>query len=160
MDRAAEGRHEDIVRLLRDKEERGHGRSSAAPAAKATTPSAPGRPTLDAQTCADSCALLTLYAYDDLVANACTLCKKYDDTFCEMDFPFNDVPACDAYDELRNCIFARFGYAFSKPKWQKRFGALPWYKPDPTFSEAKLPPVAKANIQKMKELKAKRHGCQ
>jgi hypothetical protein len=77
-----------------------------------------------------------------------------------MDFPFSDVPACDAYDELRNCIYARFGYIFAKPKWQQQFSKLPWYKPDPTFTEAKLPPVAKANVQKLKDLKAKRQGCQ
>ena len=54
---------------------------------------------------------------DELVANACKICKKHDNTFCDMDFPFSNVPTCDAYDELRNCIFARFGYVFAKPKW-------------------------------------------
>jgi len=95
-----------------------------------------------------------------LVANACKICKKYNKTFCEMDFPFSDVPVCDAYDELRNCVYARFGYVFAKPKWQQQFGKLPWYKPDPAFTEAKLPPMAKANVQKLKDLKAKRQGCQ
>lgn len=128
------------------------GKPAAAPTAD--------KPGLDAETCADACALLTLYSYDELAENACKICKKHDDTFCEMDFPFNDVPSCEAYDELRNCVFARFGYVFSKPKWQKQFSQLPWYKPDPSFSEAKLPAVAKANVQKLKDLKAKRKGCQ
>jgi hypothetical protein len=133
----------------------------AAPAPATTSPAPPAaKPGLDAQTCGDPCALLTLYAYDDLVANACKLCKKYDTTFCEMDFPFNDVPACDAYDELRNCVYAHFGYVFAKPKWQQQFSKMPWYKPDPAFTEAKLPPVAKANVQKLKDLKTKRQGCQ
>ncbi len=35
-----------------------------------------------------------------------------------------------------------------------------WYKPDPGFSEAKLPAVVKANVQKLKELKAKKQGCE
>ncbi len=113
-----------------------------------------------AEMCADACALLTAYAYDELVAHACQICEAVDDTFCQVDFPFNDVPSCEAYDELRNCIFARFGYVFSKPEWQQRFGKLPWYRPDPKFSEAKLPPVVKANVQKLKDLKAKRQGCQ
>jgi formylglycine-generating enzyme required for sulfatase activity len=130
------------------------------PVVEAKPKAAAGKPGLDAATCGDACALLTRYDYDDLVANACKLCKKYDDTFCEMDFPWNDVPACDAYDELRNCIFARFGYVFSKAKWREQFGKLPWYKPDPSFTEAKLPPVAKANVQKLKERKAKRQGCE
>jgi formylglycine-generating enzyme required for sulfatase activity len=133
-------------------------------AAAAPTPAPPagqpGKPALDAATCGDPCALLTLYAYDDLTANACKICKKHDPTFCQTDFPWSDVPSCEAYDELRNCIFARFGYVFSKPKWQKQFSALPWYKPDPAFTEAKLPPVAKANVQKLKDLKAKKHGCE
>ncbi len=48
----------------------------------------------------------------------------------------------------------------SKPKWQKQFGRAAWYKPDPSFTEAKLPPVAKANVQKLKDLKAKKQGCE
>ncbi len=99
--------------------------ASPSPTTPSPTP-APGRPTLDAQTCGDACALLTLYAYD----------------------------------ELRNCVFARFGYVFSNAKWQQRFGKLPWYKPDPSFTQDKLPPVAKANVQKLKDLKAKRHNCE
>jgi formylglycine-generating enzyme required for sulfatase activity len=133
--------------------------TEAKPTAPATNAIA-SKPGLNAETCGDACALLTLYSYDELVANACKICKKHDNTFCEMDFPFSDVPTCDAYDELRNCIFARFGYVFAKPKWQQQFGKLPWYKPDPSFTEAKLPPVAKANVQKLKDLKAKRQGCQ
>ena len=133
--------------------------TEAKPTAPATNANA-SKPGLNAETCGDACALLTLYSYDELVANACKICKKHDNTFCEMDFPFSDVPTCDAYDELRNCIYARFGYVFAKPKWQQQFGKLPWYKPDPSFTEAKLPPVAKANAQKLKDLKAKRQGCQ
>lgn len=120
----------------------------------------PGSIKLDAETCGDPCALLTRFSFDELSANACKICKKYDDTFCETDFPFNDVPSCEAYDELRNCIFARFGYVFSNPKWQQQFGKLPWYKPDPTFTQEKLPAVARANVQKLKELKAQRRGCE
>ena len=26
------------------------------------------------------------------------------------------------------------GHVFAKPKWQKQFGKLPWYKPDPSFT--------------------------
>jgi hypothetical protein len=130
------------------------------PAPPAATASAAGKPGLDAATCGDPCALLTLYPYDELVKNACRICKKHDKTFCETDFPFSDVPACEAYDELRNCIYARFGYVFSKPKWQRQFGKLPWYKPDPSFTEAKLPAAAKANVRKLKDLKAKKQGCQ
>jgi formylglycine-generating enzyme required for sulfatase activity len=133
---------------------------SKPPAPTPAATASASKPGPNAETCGDACSLLTLYSYDELAANACKICKKHDKTFCEMDFPFNDVPSCDAYDELRNCIFARFGYVFAKPKWQQQFGKLPWYKPDPAFTEAKLSPVAKANVQKLKDLKAKRQGCQ
>jgi hypothetical protein len=161
MNLAAEQAQGEMVKFLKNKEEsaRATGPAEAGKPSR-TSPAATGKAGLDGQTCGDPCALLTLHAYDDLVANACKLCKKHDNTFCEMDFPWNDVPACDAYDELRNCIYARFGYVFSKPKWQEQFGKLPWYKPDPSFTEAKLPSVAKANVQKLKDLKAKRQGCQ
>ena len=150
--------HGNIVSFLRERDES----AVSVPSVPATEPrkTTSAKPGANEQTCGDACALLTLYAYDDLAANACKICKDYDKTFCGMDFPFGDVPGCDAYDELRNCVFARFGYVFSKPKWQQQFGKLPWYRPDPAFTEAKLPPVAKANVQKLKDLKAKRQGCQ
>ncbi len=115
---------------------------------------------LGPEACGDACALLTLFAYDDLVANACKRCERYDDTFCTVDFPFSDVPSCDAYDELRNCIYARYGYVFTSPRWKERFGKEPWYRPDPGFTEARLPAVARANVERLKELKAKKQGCQ
>jgi len=135
---------------------------AAEPSPKSTTSAQPQfeKPELNAQICSDACQLLTRYAYDKLTADVCKICGKYESTFCEMDFPFNDVPSCEAYDEIRNCIYARFGYVFAKPKWQDLYAKMTWYKPDPGFTEAKLPPVAKANIQKLKDLKARRRGCQ
>jgi uncharacterized protein len=161
MNHAADYAQGEIIGYLREREASAR---SASPRPTETSKSAgavaSGKPELDARTCSDPCALLTVAAYDDLVAGACKLRKKHDTTFCEIDFPWSDVPSCDAYDELRNCIYARFGYVFSKTKWQEQFGKQPWYKPDPSFTEAKLPPVAKANVQKLKDLKAKRQGCQ
>jgi formylglycine-generating enzyme required for sulfatase activity len=130
-----------------------------------------GGPIMSRATCGDACSLLVLFAYDELAKHACEMCSEYGMRgFCEdgpydgtretADFPFSPSTSCDQYDELRNCIFARFGYVFSKPKWQQQFGKLPWYKPDPSFTEAKLPAVAKANVQKLKDLKAKKQNCQ
>ena len=70
------------------------------------------------------------------------------------------IPYHGAQVRQNPSLVARFGYVFSKPKWQEQFGKLPWYKPDPTFTEAKLSPLAKANVQKLKDLKAKHQGCQ
>jgi ankyrin repeat protein len=142
----------DVVTYLGAKEN-----STSPPTATAGSPAKQG--SLDAATCRDPCALLSSYAYADLAAHACRMCADFDATYCAHDFPWADPPSCDAYDELRNCIYARFGYVFAKPKWAEHFGKLPWYKPDPRFTEAKLPTVAKANIKKLKELKAEDERC-
>jgi hypothetical protein len=161
MNHAADYAQGEIIGYLREREASARaGSPRPTESSRPAGPAASGKPALDAHTCSDPCALLTVAAYDDLVASACKLCKKHDTTFCEIDFPWSDVPSCDAYDELCNCLYARFGYVFSKPKWQEQFGKQPWYKPDPSFTEDKLPPVAKANVQKLKDLKAKRQNCQ
>lgn len=42
---------------------------------------------------------------------------------------------------MRNEIFAKHGRIFKKPDLQKYFEAQPWYKPDPTFTDDKVPTV-------------------
>lgn len=42
---------------------------------------------------------------------------------------------------MRNEIFAKHGRVFKKPDLQKYFEAQPWYKPDPTFTDDKVPTV-------------------
>jgi hypothetical protein len=106
-----------------------------------------------------------MYPYNDLAANVCKMCNKLDRTFCKGAFPHKDyiypaLHSCEVYDELRNCIFARSGYVFAKPKWQKEFAQKPWYKPDPKFTQDKLSPVARDNVRRLQDLKAKRQDCQ
>lgn len=46
---------------------------------------------------------------------------------------------------LRNEIFAKHGRVFKDPKLQKYFEAQPWYKPDPTFTDDKIPTLLSEN---------------
>ena len=53
-------------------------------------------------------------------------------------------------DYFRNCIYAAHGNTFKKEKWQKTFGAKPWYKANPDFKESDLSKVAAANVAVLK----------
>ena len=46
------------------------------------------------------------------------------DMRCMMDWPFNDVPSCKAYDIMRNSIFARYGYSFKSEEWKTHFESI------------------------------------
>ena len=85
--------------------------------------------------------------------------QEREDLSCELDWPSSDVPSCDMYDEMRNEIFARYGRAFKTPKWQKYFGKTSWYKVNKEFSYDWLTPVAKANIDALKNMKKEKRGC-
>jgi hypothetical protein len=78
---------------------------------------------------------------------------------CEMDWPFNDVPTCDAWDTWRNGIFARYGYPFSDPRWRAAFEGQPGYTRREDFDPAWLPEVATDNVETLKRWKAERHLC-
>lgn len=107
--------------------------------------------------CSDDVLLLTRYGWDDLrfkgafKSNCCVAgALGVDDDRCELDWPSSDVPECDFFDELRNGVFARYGYVFKDARWQKHFGALPWYAPRADFDNAWLPAVAQANVLALK----------
>jgi hypothetical protein len=48
---------------------------------------------------------------------------------------------------LRNEIYARRGRRFRDPVLQSYFSSLPWYRPDPTFTEASLSGVERQNVR-------------
>jgi hypothetical protein len=77
-----------------------------------------------------------------------------DDDRCQLDWPSSDVPECGYYDEVRNGLFARYGYVFKEAKWQKHFAATDWYAPRADFDTAWLPKVVQANVATLKPL-----GC-
>jgi hypothetical protein len=92
-----------------------------------------------------------------------TLCcgkdPVYDDGHCEMDWPSSDVPDCSLWDDLRNQIYARYGYPFEGEKWSTWSAKQAWYVRRVDFSEAWISPVAKANVAVLKRYKATRHHC-
>ena len=105
------------------------------------------------EACQESCLLLTIQSYEVLSNGAyCTRCKDHDEMACELDWPSSDVPPCWALDEMRNCIYAGYGRAFSTPRYKKVFGEKAWYRVDAHYSDANIPKVAHANaayLQKM-----------
>lgn len=109
--------------------------------------------------CTPDCRLLTAYTFDEVTANYCTLCGAHDEMACELDWPTNDVPSCEIWDYYRNCIYATYGRTFEKDQWKQAFGSQPWYRPDPGYSDAKLSPVAKANIAEAQRRKADKVMC-
>lgn len=132
----------------------------------AEPPAAPPNPLAgltDAQVCASDELLLLRYPFADLQGGACQkVCCAVDPEHrcCVLDWPFSDVPSCDAYAELRNGIFARYGYPFKDPKWQARFGREAWYSRREDFDAAWLSATAKANVDVVKRKETAREGCQ
>lgn len=107
--------------------------------------------------CNDDVLLLTKYSWDDLRFNGAfnkNCCVKgalgTDDDRCQLDWPSSDMPECGFFDELRNGLFARYGYQFKDPKWQKLFGEKAWYQPRSDFDNAWMPKVAQGNVTSLK----------
>jgi hypothetical protein len=59
---------------------------------------------------------------------------------------------------LRNTVYARHGWRFKSPLLQEYFGAMEWYKEDPTFTEKGLSKIDTANIKLIKSVEATRGG--
>lgn len=123
-------------------------------------PASPGvtgaRPALDDKTlCANSCLLLMEHPFTKVADEIyCQRCKAFDSDACELDWPSSDLMACEQWDRMGNCIYAGFGYQFTKDKWKKEFAAEPWYRPDPGFNPDKLPKVAQDNVAYLKKAAA------
>jgi len=107
--------------------------------------------------CSDDVLLLVKYSWDDLRFNGAftkNCCVKgalgKDNDLCQVDWPSSDMPECGFFDELRNGLFARYGYQFKEAKYQQLFGAKPWYQPRTDFDGAWLPKVAQANVTSLK----------
>ena len=116
-----------------------------------------------AEICENDELALIKWSFASLVNDFAGLCCKpgglQDDARCELDWPSSDVPSCDIYDEMRNGIFARYGYPFSSAKWQKTFAEKPWYTKRDDFSNDWLTKEAIANITLLKSHKRDRVNC-
>lgn len=113
--------------------------------------------------CEDTGLQLVKWDFDALQADFRGLCcgpdGLVDEPWCELDWPFSDVPSCDAYDGMRNHVFARYGYDFQDARWEKEFEGRDWYVQRPDFDESWLSPEAVRNVAKLKQLKADKVGC-
>lgn len=113
----------------------------------------------DAPMC-NSAYLLTHYRYEDLQKGKyCDLCSGADPMACVLDWPFSDVPPCQALDGLRNSIYAYYGRPFASDLWKVRFGAESWYKPDPDYTDDRLDDLARHNVEVLKKLSDTGTGC-
>jgi hypothetical protein len=52
---------------------------------------------------------------------------------------------------LRNTVFARHGRVFKSEDLREHFAKQPWYKPDPSYSDARLTPEDRVEIQLIQE---------
>jgi hypothetical protein len=104
--------------------------------------------------------LLTRYAFDDLAQGRfCSLCEGKDGRACIMDWPFNDVPPCQAYEAMMNTIYAYYGRPFTTSKWKNHFAQEPWYKADPSYRDSRLSPMARRNVEFLRKKARSRDGC-
>jgi hypothetical protein len=55
---------------------------------------------------------------------------------------------------LRNEIYARQGYIFESPELMEYFRSMPWYKPDPNFTETLFSNIDKQNVELIKKYEA------
>lgn len=121
---------------------------SGAPASSWVAPALPA---------CDPTALLVKYDFEYVQRNYCELCKGQDEYACEFDWPSNDVPLCTLWDEMRNGIYAYYGYPFKKQEWREKFKSF--YKEDPTFTEARMSAEAKRNIALLKSWGEQKKNC-
>lgn len=97
--------------------------------------------------------LLTHFTYQELQGGKyCALCQVVDPMACELDWPFSDVPSCDAVEELRNAIYAYYGGPFTSDRWKARFTAEPWYIRNDAYDDAMLDDVARGNLQVLQQI--------
>lgn len=113
--------------------------------------------------CEDQGLMLIKWEFEALQADFKGICcgpdGLQDEPWCELDWPFSDVPPCDAYDGMRNHIYARYGYDFQDPRWEQEFERRDWYQQRQDFDEGWLSPVAVKNVATLKQRKADKVGC-
>ncbi|MGI9335063.1 MAG: hypothetical protein ACR2RL_18110 [Gammaproteobacteria bacterium] len=117
-----------------------------------------------AQICDSYTLVLIRFDFETLQSSFADVCcgngGLQDDMRCEMDWPFNDVPPCTAYDELRNGIYMHYGFPFTTAKWRDRAKKMPGYERRNEFSPNWLSETAKKNVQTLKRLKKDRVACE
>ncbi len=109
--------------------------------------------------------ILVKWSYDELQTGFRDLCCTHpeglgpDGAFCDLDWPFSDVPPCAAYDDMRNGIFAFYGYPFTTDTYRDKYANIDWYVKRDDFDIDWLPQVAKDNVATLKRLKEDEVAC-
>lgn len=132
------------------------------PAPAATVPPDPLAGLTDAEICSSDALLMLKYPFDALQNGTCaTVCCAADAEHwcCQLDWPFSDVPSCEAYATLRNGIFAAYGYPFSDAKWRALFEAEPTYTRREDFDPSWLTAVATTNVATLKAKETGKVAC-
>jgi len=103
--------------------------------------------------CADDCMLLLEHDVRDLQKGG--FCETCPSDGCEG-WP-RETLSCDQVDFLRNCMYARLGYTFSKAEeWREVFDKEDWYQPREDFSWDEVSGVQVRNANWLKDRRSKR----
>lgn len=117
-----------------------------------------------AEICSEYGLELIAFSFDTLQGDYADTCcvdggLDPDSLDCQLDWPFSDVPDCSSYDDMRNAIYARYGYPFQSAEYRQRFGQYDWYVERADFDASWLTPVAEANVATLQQLRADEVGC-
>ncbi len=85
--------------------------------------------------------------------------EQREDLFCDMNWPFGDVPRCSVYDKMQREIWARYGKVFTSEKVQKHFEAQDWYQANEDFRTDWLSTTAQSNIEQLQNMSRKKMYC-
>lgn len=117
------------------------------PAGSSAKPQEPTGP------CADDCMLLLEHDVQDLQKGG--FCETCPSDGCDG-WPREKL-SCDQVDFLRNCMYARLGYTFSKAEeWREVFDKEDWYQPREDFSWDEVSRVQVRNANWLKDRRSKR----
>jgi hypothetical protein len=133
-------------------------------ASRSQAPPAPLEGRSRRQICSDPSLALVKWSFErlqgDFSGTCCGEGGLPDDSLeCSLDWPFNDVPQCEAWARMRNGIYARHGYPFKEGKWRTEFERKSWYTRREDFEPGWLGATAAANIQRLKENESMRIAC-
>lgn len=85
--------------------------------------------------------------------------EQKDEIFCDMDWPFGDVPRCSVYDKMQQEIWARYGKIFSSTSQQEYFESQSWYQANEHFQENWLSVTAQNNIKQLQNMSRNKVNC-
>ena len=153
---------------------------AAAPAPQVNEGTEPQPDATRAQICADDGLLLTRYDFHTIKHRFKELCCGADgiagDARCEQPWPFAERPKCSEWEDLRNHMFARYGFvwdaelpprptkadrafAASQQRYKDLYDAEPWYQADPDFTVSQMSIVAKRNEGTLRRFLLDKHEC-